>query len=90
MVPIRLLLSFFFLVLASEFCICVIGDEVFYDESNTDRGYSVNFGTIGKAHATSVLDKNSCRDIYENDTTLGKTIAECYLDPLCFKLNAPK
>ena len=69
----------------SEFCL-YIGDNPFVDKSDLSQGYISWTGFTDKAYAISSLNKNSSLSAQENETDLGRIIAECYLNPLCFKL----
>jgi hypothetical protein len=83
----RAAFTFIFLLAASELCI-YIEANILSDENSIDQGYHRSLGIIDKAQAVPILDRNSNHNKFENETDLGQAIAECYLDPLCFKLNA--
>ena len=72
----------------SQFCSYVI-DNVSLDECDICQEYFRWTHLPDKANAASFLNKNSSHSTQENETNLGRTIAECYLNPLCFKLEIP-
>ena len=79
------LLVVIFLLITTGFC---LNNNILLGES--DIGQSLWWsGLSDKTYAMSFLDKNSSRTTQENETNLGLIIAECYLDPLCFKLEVP-
>jgi hypothetical protein len=73
------------LLIATGFCL----NNIPHDESDIDQESFWWSGLSDKTYAMSFLDKNSSRTTQENETNLGLIIAECYLDPLCFKLEVP-
>ena len=77
-----------FLLITAEFCLYV-NDNIPHGESDIDQESFWWTGIPDKTYAMSFLDKNSSRTTQENETNLGTIIAECYLDPLCFKLKIP-
>ncbi|MGH9994759.1 MAG: hypothetical protein ACRD4J_05930 [Nitrososphaeraceae archaeon] len=77
-----------FLIIVSEFWLYV-SDNVSLDESDTYQEYYRWIGLPDKADAASFLNRNTSHTTQENETNLGRSIAECYLDPLCFKLEIP-
>lgn len=81
------LLFIMFLLISSEFCLYV-SNNIFRNESDIHQVYSWWIG-FPNTYATPFLDKNSSHNTHQNETNLGRTIAECYLDPLCFKLEVP-
>jgi len=77
-----------FIIIMSQFCSYVI-DNVSLDECDICQEYFRWTHLPDKAYAASFLNKNSSHSTQENETNLGRTIAECYLNPLCFKLEIP-
>jgi hypothetical protein len=82
------LLFIMFFLISFEFCLYV-SNNIFRSESDIHQAYSWWIGLPSNTYATPFLDKNSSHNIHQNETNLGRTIAECYLDPLCFKLEVP-
>ena len=72
----------------SNFCLYFC-DDFFLDESDIYQEYFRWIYLPDKAYAASFLNRNSSHSTQENETNLGRTIAECYLNPLCFKLETP-
>jgi hypothetical protein len=79
-------LTVIFLLITTGFC---LNNNIPQDESEIDQESFWWSGLSDKTYAMSFLDKNSSRTTQENETNLGLIIAECYLDPLCFKLEVP-
>ena len=73
------ILAIILIVLVSQLCLYV-SDNVSLGQCYIYQEY---------AYAASFLNRNSSQSIQENETSLGRTIAECYLNPLCFKLEIP-
>lgn len=77
-----------FIIIMSNFCLYFC-DDFFLDESDIYQEYFRWIYLPDKAYAASFLNRNSSHSTQENETNLGRTIAECYLNPLCFKLETP-
>lgn len=72
----------------SQFCLYV-SDDISLDEYDIYQEYFRWICLPDKAYAASFLNRNSSHSTQENETNLGQAIAECYLNPLCFKLEIP-
>jgi hypothetical protein len=79
-------LTVIFLLITTGFC---LNNNIPHDESEIDQESFWWSGLYDKTYAMPFSGENSSRTIQENETNLGLIIAECYLDPLCFKLEVP-
>jgi hypothetical protein len=77
-----------FIIIMSQFSLYA-SDSVSSDECDIYQEY-FNWSCFpDKVYAASFLNRNSSHSTQENETNLGRIIAECYLNPLCFKLEIP-